>query len=420
MKVKYLIAVFIIILASCATNAEFAGEMDGRAETPYYYYSLGEESWDSPERAIEYFTMALEIDPDFSLAYWSRGHRYFKLGMEDKGWKDIETAFKVDPSYTRAAVWLADRTRDYGDPESALKILNVALEYRPGSVEALQSRAWSYMYLDMKDEALKDLELALEISPDFIKPEVRKSLGHLLKDIGRFEEAEEQFLLAAQERPEDAGIQIALGQFYKERGKLAQAEEAMTKAVDMQQDNPWTRFERGRFYLEIGNPDAALADFELVVGEKADPYFYFSYAEALFYSGFNREALEIANRALELTDGNKYERLIRGYVLLSLNDADAAFEDFELSLKEWDGFPDALVGRGEVYFAQGSISRAISDFTLAAKNGEPRHEAVFELMTLLIDGDTINSSTLSELSSGLTGFDRMFFEAFLRRNQDKF
>jgi Tfp pilus assembly protein PilF len=55
-----------------------------------------------PEKAVDDFTQAIQVDPDFVKSYNARGVAYVLLKQYDKARADFQKALEIDPNYNAA------------------------------------------------------------------------------------------------------------------------------------------------------------------------------------------------------------------------------------------------------------------------------------------------------------------------------
>jgi tetratricopeptide (TPR) repeat protein len=94
------------------------------------------------DRAIEYFTAAIELDPKLSLAHYGRGAARGQNGEFEKAVEDFTAAIRLDPKHTwsyhdRANAWIG-----LGNTDKALNDLAEALRLDPAFEPAFALRAW--------------------------------------------------------------------------------------------------------------------------------------------------------------------------------------------------------------------------------------------------------------------------------------
>lgn len=69
------------------------------------YYNLGAlylEVKKEPKKALDYFTKALELNPNYAAAYFARGYAYSKLGDKESARADYKMCLKIQPNYEGA------------------------------------------------------------------------------------------------------------------------------------------------------------------------------------------------------------------------------------------------------------------------------------------------------------------------------
>lgn len=76
---------------------------------------------------------------------------------------------------------------------------------------------------------------ALDLKDNF---GVRVQLGHMLKEAGCLDEAEQAYLKALSEKPEDGDLNLQIGHFYFVKNDLAQSLDYYTKAASIEPGNP--------------------------------------------------------------------------------------------------------------------------------------------------------------------------------------
>ena len=54
------------------------------------------------ESAIRAFDKAIQLDPSFSVAYYSRGYAYGELGQHERAVQDFDKTIQLHPSYAAA------------------------------------------------------------------------------------------------------------------------------------------------------------------------------------------------------------------------------------------------------------------------------------------------------------------------------
>jgi tetratricopeptide (TPR) repeat protein len=115
------------------------------------------------ERAIQDYTRALELDPQYALAYYDRGTAYQQrrelgLAIADYSWAVALDPGLTDGFYNRGLAYLAS-----GQAELALADLTRVLGSDPRYLGALQSRGVVYLLLGSYQRAIADFNAALAL-----------------------------------------------------------------------------------------------------------------------------------------------------------------------------------------------------------------------------------------------------------------
>ncbi|MGC8797108.1 MAG: tetratricopeptide repeat protein [candidate division WOR-3 bacterium] len=77
------------------------------AEEAEQYFRLGNEAVARArfikdlEKAIQYYTRAIELNPKFAEAYFNRWFAYSDKGEYDRGWADYNKAIELNPNITK-------------------------------------------------------------------------------------------------------------------------------------------------------------------------------------------------------------------------------------------------------------------------------------------------------------------------------
>lgn len=145
----------IIILVCC-----IAGPAWGYDAT--YFYNLGLDSTMSNTK-INYFTRAIELNPELSAAYEERGMLYYFQEHYTKMIRDFLKVTKLSPDNANGYTMLGVAFFKKNDYDSAVSNLTRAIELKPKLAEAYGYRAEAYRLKGMLDLAVQDATRAIEI-----------------------------------------------------------------------------------------------------------------------------------------------------------------------------------------------------------------------------------------------------------------
>ncbi len=282
------------------------------------------------EKRIEYFTKAIELDPQFLKAFYERGRAYKGSRKDEEAIKDFNSVLKINPNYAFAYF----------------------------------RRATTYLSLNKYVLALNDYNKAIELGPNF--PLFYRSRGRLFEKIKNFEKAIIDYNKAIKLDPLSQGGYFTRALYYIKFNKYQDALKDLDNAIKHSSKDEKSilyncYINRAKIYYKLGNLEAALKDYEKVIEIKPD-YFYLGRIDnILFKMGKYIEVIEKYNKMIELSPENL--RLIeRAYE--EFNKTDKAIHYYN---KEIEINPTALNynWRGKYYSLRNKFENAISDYSSA-------------------------------------------------------
>ena len=139
------------------------------------------------QAAVDYFTRATEVAPDFADAFYNRGVAQGELKRWDDALESYARAIALAPDNARVHNNRGNVLQKMQRWSEALASYERALKLRPDYVEALVNRGAVLRELRRWDEAVANYRKALQLRPDY--PEGFSNLGLALKEMNRWEEA---------------------------------------------------------------------------------------------------------------------------------------------------------------------------------------------------------------------------------------
>lgn len=268
-------------------------------------YVKGRNAWNKRktadiEQAIVFFKQAVELNPNYALAYAGLADCHNMLAVY--GGKAPTEAFR--------------QAR-----EAATK--SIALDNR--MAEGHAALAYTYFRGDWNwPEAEKEFKQAISINDNY--PWTHLWYGSLLSAEGRFEEAIRETRRAQQIEKTSAIINIQLGLVYYFQHQYKQAVEECKKTIEL--DPTFFAAQRylGLSYSQMGMHKEAIAEFEKAISASGDsPLMKAEYASALALSGDTTRAQTQLNNLLE-TSKTKYVSAYNiAAIYVGLKDKEQAF-----------------------------------------------------------------------------------------------
>jgi len=228
--------------------------------------------------AIKQFEHAIEIAPDFAIAYVDLANAHVHLAhlstvyLSDPNREAIESArplvakaLQLDDTLGEAYVLRGFIEAFDGDLAQAeadyRRGLALAPSYGLGYEEFTE-----FLQVDLQrfDEALAAIDRARLVDP--LAPRLHYIKGRMLAGIGSFQEAEALYLRTLELAPDYYPALLRLGEVRLQQGRFADAVRLGERAAAIESSVQWVPFTLAEFYLDSGDVDAAKA----VLGSQAD------------------------------------------------------------------------------------------------------------------------------------------------------
>jgi len=161
-----------------------------------------------------YFEKALELNPRYTEAALNLAVTYNEQGMYDEARRVHEHAMSLQSSEGKHVI----------EPFARGKLSNMHADL-----------GQAYAELQMFDKAITQYREALDLNPSFA--DVRTRLGQLLKDCGRFDDAQVELERVKRERPGYVPARISLGAVYFAKNDKSTAKGEWTEVLAIDPEN---------------------------------------------------------------------------------------------------------------------------------------------------------------------------------------
>src|SRR6184192_3192014 len=209
-----------------------------------HFYSVRRNTEDY-RKAIDYFDQAIQLDPNYALAYAERSEVWTVMG---------------DLTGQRSTAFSKARS----DAEKAVAIA-------PALAEAHAALGWVRAFAEWKfAEGLSELQRAKELSP--ANPTANDLLARVIVYRGRMEEAERQARQAVELDPLSAATQFTLGRVLFYAGKLDEADAAGRKLAQLQPSASSSHRWKVLAAVQRGDGETALREAQLEPDESVRPF----------------------------------------------------------------------------------------------------------------------------------------------------
>ncbi len=345
----------------------------------YRYYSLGVEKSRAlqTQEAIALLEKAVQLDPEFAMAYARIGYTYVLTSARiDEGKPYLEKAFKLThrlSEYDRLNIsaWYALANQDY---EAAIKSFRDIIERYPLEVEAYQRLGRLLHGEDRFDEAVEILKQGLVIDPG--AKELYNSLGSTYSDMGHHDDAIPTYQHYVQLAAQEPNSHDSLGLGYEGAGRYNEAIEEYERALSIKPDFQVSTIHLANALTRLGRYREAIEKYrrfnELVQVPRERSRGYTSIARVQVLRG-NLVDAEKAARQANLQE----KQSVDGFLFVAFAKADQAMAKRALETYETSNHPDrgsrfslrrVLYYRGQVALLERRHEEAIALFKDALRH----------------------------------------------------
>jgi len=115
-------------------------------------------------QSIKNLSQALELDPEFTLAFKSRGAAYLRLDKTEEAIADFNAVIRMDSGNARAYHLRGLAYEKTGENDKALGDFNRALELKPDYGAVYYSRASLNNKMGHTEQAMQDIKMVTQLT----------------------------------------------------------------------------------------------------------------------------------------------------------------------------------------------------------------------------------------------------------------
>lgn len=180
------------------------------------------------ELAVEKYTYAITLNPDFYMAYNNRGYTYFEMNEYEKTLDDFNRALELNPEdamlYNNRGLVYSQIEQD----DKAIADFDRALELDPEFDDAYHNRGLTWAMMDEFEKALDDFSRTLELDPEDV--EAYSNRGNVYYQMGDYDKALDDLDHAVELMPHPT-IYYNIASVYAFQGFSADACTWLTRAI---------------------------------------------------------------------------------------------------------------------------------------------------------------------------------------------
>lgn len=344
-----------------------------------------DETAENIDAALEHFSRALELDPDFTLAtaglcqaHWKKYVATRNSDQAKQAFEACERAEQLDADHVDTLVALGNLLRGTGEVARSIEKLEAAREIAPNDEQVYAALGESRREAGDLELAEQHLKMAIRLDPAHWRN--YWSLGRVLVDQGRLEEAASFVRRALELDPDNSTALSTLGGIYFYQGKHLEAGEAFRQSIGKHPSSP-AYANAGTQYFFGGDFGQAQAMFEKAAELSPSDFRYHGFlAESVLLAENDgrkaaqphfQRAAELARQSLEVNPEDHLTRAALAGYLAELGHTDAARAQLtRLEGNEPHGM-DTAYAVGMAHLALGEETVALEHFQRAIDQGYP-------------------------------------------------
>lgn len=207
------------------------------------WFEKGVEAGDAGryEEALGAFSNAIELKPDYQLAYVFRGLAYYAIGNHQKAIKEFAKAIELKPDDAKVYDARGSAYHTIGNYQQAIKDFTKAIELKPDDEYPYCERGRAYAAMGNSQQAIKDFTKAIILKPGYAEAYFNRGLTY-----------------------------IASSNDLNLRKNFQKAISDFTKAIEFKPDYAEAYYVRGKIYNTLSNHQQSINDFKIAarLGDK--------------------------------------------------------------------------------------------------------------------------------------------------------
>jgi tetratricopeptide (TPR) repeat protein len=218
--------------------------------------------------ALDHFTAALKIKPDYAEAHDNRGVVLQMQGQSAAAEAEFLTALRLKPDLVRPRNNLGLALQAQGKTGEALAEFRQVLRAHPDNPEAHNNLGKTLAEQGKVPEAMTEFEAAIRLKPDYAGAHF--NLGNAFVLQGKPAEAVAPYLAALQAQPDFSDAHQALGLVLAALGQTNEAAEHFSAALRLKPGDPEAHYGLGDLLLRQGKTGDAAQQFRAAIKRRPD------------------------------------------------------------------------------------------------------------------------------------------------------
>tara|TARA_B110000438_G_scaffold264473_1_gene277177 strand:- start:2085 stop:4058 length:1974 start_codon:yes stop_codon:yes gene_type:complete len=186
------------------------------------------------EEALQNYSKAIKINPNYVQAYNNLGVCKYKLGKKDEAIKVYEKAIKINPLHadTYNNLGVAFKLTEINANEKSIKFYKKAIEIEPNHADAHNNLGSEFRKLKDYEKSIYHYEKAIAANPKLFI--AYSNLGNVYKRLGNYKAAIKSQEKAIKINPKSSDAYYNLGTIFEKLNEFEKAIKCYEKTLDIQ------------------------------------------------------------------------------------------------------------------------------------------------------------------------------------------
>ena len=201
--------------------------------------------------AIEAYSKAIELNPEYAWAYCNRGIAYRNLEDYRQAIRDYDKAIELDPKDADIYCNRGNAYGSLGDYRQAIRDYDKAIELNSKDADTYYNRGITYGSLGDYRQAIRDFDRAIELNPEDAKAYYYRGITY--GSLGDYRQEIRDYDRAIELDPKDALAYYNRGLAYAKLEDYRQAIRDFDRAIELDPKDALAYFNRGSAHGKLGN-----------------------------------------------------------------------------------------------------------------------------------------------------------------------
>jgi tetratricopeptide (TPR) repeat protein len=224
------------------------------------YFNRGFARSDNSDDEIAYYSQAIQLNPQYSEAYYNRGVVHFNRNQLDMAIADYTKAVELKPEYAEAYNYRGIAYRAKGTLEAAITDYNLAIKFNPHYAKAYNNRGIARSMMGDFNGAIADFTTAIQYDSGYAGAYNNRGIAR--KGKGDLDAAVSDYEKAIRLNPNFADAYNNRGIVLRAKGQIEKAIIDYNRAIRVNPNFIAAYYNRAQAYEAKNDLSHAIADYQ--------------------------------------------------------------------------------------------------------------------------------------------------------------